>query len=247
MKVGVIIQARMSSTRLPGKIMRPFYHGKSILELIVEAIGKHTNLQVVVATSTSTSDDIFVDFLKKKGVAYYRGSEDDVQSRFIEAARQYSFAGIIRVCSDNPFLDMHSLRDLQEIVETEHSYDYVSFKVNNKPSIKTHFGFWTEYISLEALTRVRGLTSNSIYREHVTNYVYEHEHLFKVKWIEVNNNWAKREDIRLTIDTYADFVIGQEIYSCLDGSIEPEEILRFINAQTALKASMQKEITINHK
>ena len=247
MILGVIIQARMSSLRLPGKILRPFYKGKSILKLIVDNIKTNTNLHVVVATTTNPNDDILVEFLESQCIDYYRGDEADVLDRFINAASNYSFTGIIRVCSDNPFLDMFSLNELLEAINANRTCDYISFKVNNRPSIKTHFGFWGEYTSLQALKKVQTLTTDPHYHEHVTNYLYEQEHLFMVKWLDVNNDWSARDDIRLTTDTKDDFLVAQQIYNNLGRDCSLDEIIKFIDSNINLKQSMINQIQNNNK
>ncbi|MDB4710952.1 hypothetical protein OAF16_04405, partial [Flavobacteriales bacterium] len=105
-ETGIIIQARTGSTRLPNKIILPFYKEKGILELIVERINKYTDIPIVVATTKNPKDDAIVKIASKNGVGCYRGSENNVLSRFIETAKKNNFKNIIRICADNPFLDI---------------------------------------------------------------------------------------------------------------------------------------------
>ena len=74
-------------------------------------------------------------------------------NRFISAAEQYNAQKIIRVCSDNPFLDINSIKKLIETINENPSADYISFNINGIPSIKTHYGFWTEYVTLNTLKK----------------------------------------------------------------------------------------------
>ena len=109
MNIGIIIQARMGSTRLPGKILKQFYGNKTLLETILDNLHKIKQAKIIVATSVSTNDDKLEEFLKDKNEIVYRGSEKDVLERFIKAAEENEVDGIIRICSDNPFLDWHGV------------------------------------------------------------------------------------------------------------------------------------------
>ena len=166
-----IIQARSGSTRLPNKILLPFYNGKSILDLMLEKLSSINGTNILVATTTNMKDDAVVNIAKKYNIAYFRGSENDVLNRFISAAEQYNAQKIIRVCSDNPFLDINSIKKLIETINENPSADYISFNINGIPSIKTHYGFWTEYVTLNTLKKIRDLTDEPLYHEHVTNYI----------------------------------------------------------------------------
>lgn len=107
MNIGIIIQARMGSTRLPGKILKRFYGGKTLLETLLDSLHKVADAKVIVATSMNENNDLLETFLQKKGELVYRGSENDVLDRFIKAAEANEVDGIVRICSDNPFMDWH--------------------------------------------------------------------------------------------------------------------------------------------
>ncbi len=245
--VTLIVQARVGSTRLPNKILLPFFEQKNIISIIIEKLKSLPNTDIVLATTTNEKDTILVDTAKSLNVKSYRGSENDVLARFICAAKQCNATKIIRICSDNPFLDITSLRELVEIGEKSNN-DYVSFLVNGKPSIKTHFGFWAEYVTLEALEKVQALTQESLYREHVTNYIYTHPQDFKIKWLETPKVLQGREDIRLTIDTQQDFIDAQEIYKhYVDNNMTIEDLVGYIDQTPSLLEKMKKEIKLNSK
>lgn len=103
MNVGIIIQARMGSTRLPGKILKKFDGEKTLLETLLENLHKVSGVKVIVATSVNANNDQLENFLLEKGEFVYRGSESDVLDRFIQAAEINHVDGIVRICSDNPF------------------------------------------------------------------------------------------------------------------------------------------------
>ena len=157
MNVGIIIQARMGSTRLPGKILKQFYGGKTLLETLLDNLHKVEGAKVIIATSVNENNDPLETFLVEKGELVYRGSENDVLERFINAAEENDIDGIVRICSDNPFMDWHGVSQLNEKANTSNA-DYIGFHINNQPSILTHFGFWGEFVRLEAFKRVASTT-----------------------------------------------------------------------------------------
>ena len=208
------VQARVGSSRLPNKILLPFYNGKNILELLIEKLQQVENTGVIIATSTNPNCDPIEAIAQKKGAICFRGSEDDVLQRFIDAAEKNQVNQLIRVCSDNPFLDLHGLRELVQFVYTsEQPIDYASFHINDTPSILTHYGFWTEYTTLEALLKAKEYAAGDhYYHEHLTSYLYTHPENFHIHWLSVPEVILTHPDIRLTIDTEDDFHTAQAIY-----------------------------------
>ena len=150
-KLGIIIQARTGSTRLPSKMILPFYGNDGILSILLSRLTQCKLADsIIVATTSSSPDDAICDLVREHRVKCFRGDENDVLDRFIQAARYYGISKIIRICADNPFLDIESLDSL--ILASENiDADYVSFCTSNHtPTIKTHFGFWAEYVTLAA-------------------------------------------------------------------------------------------------
>ncbi len=211
--LGIVIQARLGATRLPNKMLLPFYHEKGVLELLIGKLQKQfTDIPLVVATTNSSNDDKIIDLCEKLNIHYYRGSEDNVLQRFIDAGEQFKLTKIIRVCADNPFLSMEFLKTLKDRFSQSNS-DYLSFKTSvGLPVIKTHFGFWAEGVTLNALKQVSKATNNKIYLEHVTNYIYENSHSFQIEFLEVEDYIERAQDIRLTMDTEEDYQLLKEIY-----------------------------------
>lgn len=249
MNIGIIIQARLGSTRLPGKILKEFYRGKTLLETVISNLQKAGNAQIIVATSTNSNNDELETFLKERDITVFRGSEDDVLSRFIGAAEANHVDGIVRICSDNPFLDWHGVAELIEKAETSKA-DYIGFRINNTPSIKTHFGFWGEYVTLAALKRVKATTNEKPAHEHVTIHIYTHPDEYKCEWIECPAFLQGREDIRLTVDNPEDFENAQKAFTSLYDSnpnFGLEDVVRYIDSHTELKDSMKKMIENNQK
>ena len=213
MSIGVLIQARLGSSRLPKKIILPFYQNKCVLELLIERL-KNTlsGIPVAVATTRNAEDDILVNICKSKGISYYRGSESNVLDRFISAATHFGFTKIVRICSDNPFLDEKALRTLvNEFGQSDVDY-WCYAKSDNTPVIKTHWGFWCEGASLQALNAISNSTTDPLYLEHVTNYIYTYPQKFKIYYHPIPIEVEQNDNIRLTLDTKEDFAVLSEIY-----------------------------------
>jgi spore coat polysaccharide biosynthesis protein SpsF (cytidylyltransferase family) len=209
MKIGVIIQARTGSTRLPNKVLLPFYEKETILDIIVKKL-KELQLPIVLATSTSTSDNILREFAEKHGVYFFQGDEHNVLKRFVDAAVEFDFDVIIRVCADNPFLSIEFAKQLVESYK-RNPVEYSSFFTSQHiPVIKTHYGVFVEIVKLTALQKVLDLTTEKLYLEHVTNFIYAHPNLFSISSLPMP--FPECDHIRLTIDTLDDFNFVNDIY-----------------------------------
>jgi spore coat polysaccharide biosynthesis protein SpsF len=240
MNIGIIIQARLSSTRLPNKIMLDFCDGKNILEIIYERIKNNIDLPVIIATTTNDKDTMLVEFLKKKNILYYRGSESDVLSRFISAAEYFKLTHIIRICSDNPFLYINYIKVLVETMKQCNDLDYISYKIADKPSILTHYGFFSELASMNALYLANEEKENK-YHEHVTNYIYTHEDKFKINWINAEKI-IEGNNIRLTVDDETDFMVTKSIYKQTGEKFDPESIINILDNIPDIKQLMEQQI-----
>lgn len=249
MNIGIIIQARLGSTRLPGKILKQFYGGKTLLETVISNLQKAGDAKIIVATSVNPNNDKLEMFLKERGITVYRGSEDDVLSRFIGAAEANDVDGIVRICSDNPFLDWHGVADLIEKAKTSEA-DYIGYRINNTPSIKTHFGFWGEYVTLNALKHIVATTDEKPAHEHVTIHIYTHPDEYKCEWIECPGFLQGRNDIRLTVDNPEDFENAQKAFASLyesNPNFELEDVVEYIDSHSDMRESMKKIIENNKK
>lgn len=249
MNIGIIIQARMGSTRLPGKILKKFYGEDTLLETLLNNLRK-VGVKVIVATSLNENNDELEKFLRGKGEHVYRGSEKDVLDRFIKAAEENGINGIVRICSDNPFMDWRSVVQLVEKSKSSNA-DYIGFRVNDTPSILTHFGFWGEYVTLDALKHVASTTQEgSPAHEHVTFHIYKHPDIYKCEWIQCPNFLQGRDDIRLTIDTPEDLVNAQRVYADLKetkGDFTLQDVIEYLDNNQEIKESMISNILKNKK
>ncbi|NLX01599.1 MAG: NTP transferase domain-containing protein, partial [Syntrophomonadaceae bacterium] len=168
MKTVIIDQARMTSTRLPGKVMKEVL-GKPLLEYQIERL-KRTNEadELVIATTTNNTDQPIVEICKRLGVAYYRGSEEDVLSRYYEAATKFGADVVVRVTSDCPLIDPTVVdKVIKHYKDNWDKYDYVS----NTLTRTYPRGMDTEVFSYKVLQEVYYNAQEQPEREHVTPYI----------------------------------------------------------------------------
>lgn len=197
-----IIQARLTSTRLPKKVMMPLGNsGKSILEHAYErlSLAKHID-KVVFAIPDSSMNDELAEFMKSKNIECYRGSEDDVLDRFYQCAIKYSPEVVVRATCDNPFVDFNIADDLWEHLEGN---DYVYCK--NVP-----LGTGVEVFTMKALVKSFNEATTGPEHEHVTPYIYTHPNLF--------NTFGRDFGLpsyRLTVDEERDYELANRIYDAL--------------------------------
>ncbi|KGO97186.1 hypothetical protein Q767_00855 [Flavobacterium enshiense DK69] len=234
------IQARLGSTRLPGKVLLPFYENNSILDLLVQNIKSNfSNISLVLCTSINNSDDLIAGFCKKKGIDCFRGSENNVLGRFLEASDFYNVSTIVRVCADNPFLDILFLKELLDFYFDNPNADYWSFKNDEGiPVIKTHYGFFAEIVSKKALQAVLEETDDNLYLEHVTNFIYSQSG-FEVKLKSLPHYLKNRTDLRFTIDDIDDFENLKPVYQYYKNNNQDiQKTILFVDGNSRIKNKM---------
>jgi spore coat polysaccharide biosynthesis protein SpsF len=194
--VRAVIQARMTSSRFPGKVLAPLAGKPLILHVlgpVVEVVGlKH----VVVATTADAADDALVAYLDTLGTPYFRGPRDDVLERFKQCAVRFPCEWILRICADSPFLDPQVLR--QVIAAAENDCDLATTIYPRKAGS----GRNAELIRTETLLTLDPAELTPSDREHVTRFFYSHPHRFNIHPVEIDDPGAGREN--LTIDTVED-------------------------------------------
>lgn len=197
-KVGCIIQARMKSARLPGKVLLPlpFPNGETLLGLIVNqlrTIFKHEH--IIVATSKNEENDVLVEYCSTHDIKFYRGSEVNVLSRFTDLQRQNDFEHIFRFTADNPIVDPSILCDF---------FDWHCNKDNDySNTLGLPLGMNMEVFKGTALLESLEFAKSEFDKEHVTPAL-KRESFFSRKAYEFNSDF---KDIRLTIDTPTDFTV----------------------------------------
>lgn len=242
-KLGIVIQARTSSSRLPNKIIMNFYENQSILDILIEKLKlKFSDYPIILASSVNKNDNILSEVAFKHGIDFYQGNEENVLSRFVEVGLNKKLTHLLRICSDNPFLNMDSISFL--INELDNSkLDYVSYcNYLRIPVIKTHIGLFAEIVSLNALLRASNLQNESIYQEHVTNFIYSNEHIFNVKLLESPSEVYSRDDIRLTLDDKEDFDNLASLYKNITSNQDISFLIDFIDTNEHYKVKMINNI-----
>jgi spore coat polysaccharide biosynthesis protein SpsF len=195
--IGIIMQARMGSTRLPGKILMPL-GSKCLLEHILARLGRlrHSAL-TVIATSEVPQDDVVAQFCAAHAVACFRGSEQNVLDRYYRCALRHGFRQIVRVTGDNPFLDIEELDNLIALHLAQGSDFAHSFPV-------LPVGCGSEIFTFAALERSWREGAAPHHLEHVDEYMLEHPELFATALLRVNGD-KHRPEVRLTVDTPDDY------------------------------------------
>lgn len=247
---GIVIQARSGSTRMPSKILRAFGGETRIIDIIINNIKRSCpDKTIVVATTDNPADNIIADIARAHKVECFRGSEEDVLARFIGAADKFGLDRIIRVCSDNPFLQTDTFQQLFD-AQSASGADYVAFAFpDGRPTIKSHLGLFAELCTVDALKRAAAATDEKLYREHVTIYLYTHPGEFSIELLPLPDFLQTRTDIRLTLDTPADYALLQELYSRhlteTDGSLKA--LIKLVDSEARYHSVMKENIEQNEK
>jgi spore coat polysaccharide biosynthesis protein SpsF len=239
MKKAIIIQARMSSVRLPGKVLREFSNGKTIIEVLLLRIQqlKEENIEVIVATSNTKSDDVLVEYLMThfKWVKVFRGNLNNVLERYYDAAVANSVDIIIRITSDCPFIDPVLISKMLEVFENSN----IEYLANAMPPDKSTFsdGFDVEIFSISALIKQMNLPELTVKdKEHVTFLFWGTPH-FKTGIFE--NTETPNFQFKLSVDTIEDFHLADAIikaigynkgFSDIEFFIAENESIRNINS-----------------
>jgi spore coat polysaccharide biosynthesis protein SpsF len=197
LNIGIIIQARMGSTRLPGKVLKKI-GDKNLLEHILYRLSKlKREVKVVIATSDLSKDNELERFCLNNKTLCFRGSEQNVLQRYYLCAKENNFSHIVRLTGDNPFLDIKELDNLINLHINSHSDYSRSFSVLPK-------GVGSEVFTFDALelSYINGKKENHL--EHVNEYIEENEDKFTISELKVTKE-KRKPDINLTVDTLDDY------------------------------------------
>ena len=230
---GLILQARVNSKRLFGKILFPLLN-TSILEFQVNRIKKSKMIdKIIIATSKNKLDDIIFHISKNLHVSSYRGSEQNVLQRYYYAAKKYKLKTIIRLTSDCPLIDHRVVdRIIKFYISNKKKYDYVCNILNPTYPIGMH----VEVFSMYALETAFKKSKDPLEIEHVTAYIYRRPNIFRIKNIEYTNKHYS--DLRLTLDYLVDYklikIIAEKLYK-KNKDFSLEDIINFIKKNQYLK------------
>ena len=222
MRAVVIVQARMGSSRLPGKVLLPLGDGCLLDYVVDRSLAISSADAVVVATSDTSGDDVIASWCERKNVPCSRGPEADVLARFVRAAHPYRPDYIVRVTGDNPFFD-YRLADAMLRRVGEQPADVVRL---NEPY---PLGMACEVVSYDALLRMDRIGAEPRHREHVTYYVYEFPEQFSSVTVDVPEP-LRRVPYRFTVDTEEDYRVSRFIAEAFPGNrlVPSEEVVELI-------------------
>lgn len=171
-RVVAIVQARMGSTRFPGKMLADL-GGHPLLEWVLHRVTRATMIdETILATSTHARDDPLAELAKKFSLRVYRGDEFDVLGRFVGAAGVAAADRVVRVCADNPFVDPGEVDRLVDFFDSANS-DYACNHLDRLGS-RYADGFGAEILSADLLKQVAAKAAEEAHREHVTLYLWDH-------------------------------------------------------------------------
>jgi spore coat polysaccharide biosynthesis protein SpsF len=205
LKVSASIEARMTSSRLPGKVLMPAIDDISMLEYMVKRVEKSTLIdEVIIATTINKTDDPIIELCEKLNIKYYRGSENDVLQRVLEAHLSIDSDVIVELTGDCPIIDPIVI-DKVVAKYLENDYDYVSNgHIRSYPD-----GFDVQIFSTKLLTEVEKLATDLYDRENVSSYIYKGD-TYKLQEVvaEENEYWP---ELRVTLDDTGDYLLIKEI------------------------------------
>lgn len=245
---GIIIQVRMGTTRLLKKVLMPAIDVRCILDIQTSLLkSTFPNHSLIIVTSIAEADDAIANYATEINIHCYRGSENDVLARFRNAVKEHELEEVYRVCADNPFLDMQLMQNM-DIVDKA-NVDYLSYQdAEERLAMQTHFGIFAEWIRVSALDTIIANTDEPIYREHVTNYIYQHPDLFNIEWMSMPDIISHRSDIRLTVDTEKDMNFASELYTQIENKeYKIRGIVNWIDSNPEIKKAMSAQVCLNTK
>lgn len=202
MKTLCIIQARMGSTRLPGKALKKLSN-LMVIEWVLKRVKKSKNINKIILATTKLKEDLkLIKIAKKNKISYFRGSNKDVLKRFFNAAQKYNPKYVVRVCADNPFIDPRMLDKLVQSFKPK-NFDYA---FNHQSKLKNYCadGFGAEIFSFDLLKRLNILIANPSLREHVTLYIWRNQKKFKIQSVYPSKKLLF-PNLKFDINTEKDF------------------------------------------
>jgi spore coat polysaccharide biosynthesis protein SpsF len=220
MRIVATIEARMTSTRLPGKVLLPA-GGKPMLSHLIDRLKAVPSLQeIVIATTINAADQPLADLAASAGIACFRGSENDVMERVIGAAESVQADVVVEITGDCPIIDPQIVEQIIRIFVANQA-DYVSnAHVRSYPD-----GMDVQVFSLDTLKRSAGMTQSKLDREHVTLHIRQHPELFshlhvlappEIHWPELGLTLDEPKDYELITQVIEALQVDKPLFSCLD-------------------------------
>ena len=247
-----LIQARLGSTRLRGKMLLEIYNNKTLLELVYQRVLLSNNANpdnVFVLISNNPSDDIFEYYLIEKNINYFRGEEDNVYERFHNflITSKIETKYIFRICGDNPLIEPIFIDEMAQYLKKNVDVDYLSYKDHKDiPAILTHYGFFCESIKLSTFKKAKCLINNNYEKQHVTPIFYNSQY-FNKKFLDMPSI-LKNHEYRFTVDTKEDFNnIKYILKDFKNYNYSYMDVINLVENNPVLLERMQERILLNRK
>lgn len=232
MKIGCIIEARMTSSRLPGKVLRDIAGKPAVLRQIERIQRSRFIDNIIVATTINTGDNVLVELLEKENTPYYRGSEDDVLGRVAEAAAFFNLDVVVEITGDCPLVD---IAESDRVIER---YLVGGFDLVANNLLRTYpIGMDTIVMSNRVLQEAARSTDDPAHREHVCLYLYENPFDYRFSNIEAPA-FLRDAKLRMTLDTKEDYEFICKIYEELypqKADFDLYDMMRLLNRQPELR------------
>ena len=230
-KYGIVIQARTSSNRLPGKVLKDIL-GKPMLQRQIERITDNIEIPLIVATSEDKSDDQIQFLCKKIGVECFRGDLENVVLRFFNCAKKYNITHIIRIGGDDPLIDPLCINKLITLhKETNKEFLYAS-NDDGWP-----YGCAAELISVTAIEKILKYTKKDYYLEHTIPFILDNPSMFTILRVHGPKNY-QNQNLSLSVDYIEDFLLIEKIFKELsinDRFFSMQEIIDLLNKKPDIK------------
>ena len=207
--IGCIIQARMGSSRLPGKVMEKLDQDNTVLSYVIRQL-KHSKFldDIVVATTSLKRDEVIVDFLESEGIKYFCGDEENVLDRYYQCAKKFSMSEIVRIPSDKPLIDPDIVDKCIQVFLSKR-YDYVTTFL--EPSFP--YGTEVEIFSFDALEKTWKNAKLPSEHENVTPYIYNNKDKFQIYNVK---NSIDLSHLRWVVDRAEDLELVRQLVSKID-------------------------------
>lgn len=236
MKIGAVVQARTGSTRFAEKILKelPYDSGITVLEQVIRRVKRCKKLSdVIVATTTEKEDDELVSIAQREGAKHFRGSKEDVLSRYYFACKENDLKIIVRITSDCPCIDA----EVVDSVIEKHMATKADFTSNTLVRTFPH-GLDTEVLNFDTLEKAHFEAKQGFEREHVCPYIYKsNPQMFKISTVEAPQR-LRAPDIRITLDTEEDYALLCAVFDYLypkNKFFGTEDIIKLFNDKPWLK------------
>lgn len=211
----ILIFARSSSKRLPGKVLKKIFLGKTLLEIIILRLKRYLKVNIIVCTSNFKIDDKIVKICKKNKIKYFRGELNNVFKRTITCLKKNKLKSFIRVNADRPFVDFEEIKKMIRINKKK-KFDIITNNLeNNCPK-----GLTCELAQSKIFFNLNKKNLSYADKEHIFDYFYRYKKNYKICYIK-NSLYAKNKNKKFSIDSIRDLNRVRKIYKFLNNIYVP--------------------------